>query len=307
MPGEGLEPSCPCEHQFLRLVCLPFQHPGVPTYYTTRFAKSALLDYTYPMLPILFVSGVLKIYTMGFFLVLALFFSLFLLWKLIKLTSYREEDVFDTYFVSLFGGLFFARFVYVLSNFEKFGFDFLKFILINGYPGLSLFGALYGGMLTFYLYLFRKKIAFMELIDYFVPPLFLALGIGKIGSFLSGEESMVAIIESVFFFIFAFIANRVVRAIRRGKLSMGFSLYIFLLSFSGVNLLLDNLKLNHLYFFGFSMNFAVSLVVFLGSCAYFVHYFRKEIMHALNTLKGKIKRHDKPNTTSNSKSSQKTD
>ena len=273
----------------------------------SRFAKLAWLDYTYTMLPILFVSGVLKIYTLGFFLVLALFFSLFLLWKMIKLTSYHEEDVFDIYFVSLFGGLFFSRVVYVLANFEKFGFDFLKFILINGYPGLSLFGALYGGMLTFYVYLFRKKIAFMEIIDYFIPPLFLALGIGKIGSFLSGEESLVAIIESIFFFIFAFTAYRFVRAIRRGKFHAGFSLFIFLLTFSGINLLLDNLKLNHLYFFRFSMNFAVSLLVFLGSTAYFVHYFRKEIMHGLGTLKGKIKRHDKLNTTSNGKPAQKTD
>lgn len=259
------------------------------------------------MLPILFVSGVLKIYTFGFFLVMALFFSLFLLWKMVKLTSYREEDVFDIYFVSLFGGLFFSRVVYVLANFSKFGFDFLKFILINGYPGLSLFGALYGGMLTFYLYLFRKKIAFMELVDYFIPPLFLALGIGKVGSFLSGEESLVAIIESVLFFIFAFVAHRIVRAIRRGKFHVGFSLYIFLLTFSAANLLLDNLKLNHLYFFRFSLNFAVSLLVFLGSTAYFVHYFRKEIKHELNTLKGKIKRHDKHNATSKDKPAQKTD
>ncbi len=225
---------------------------------------------------------------------------------MVKLTSYREEDVFDIYFVSLFGGLFFARFVYVLANFNKFGFDFLKFILINGYPGLSLFGALYGGMLTFYIYLLRKKINFIELVDYFIPPLFLALGIGKIGSFLSGEESMVAIIESVCFFILVFLSYRVIRAIRRGKFVPGFSLYTFLLTFSGVNLLLDNLKLNHLYFFGFSLNFATSLLVFLGSSAYFVHYFRKEIKDTLYTLKGKIKRHDKHNATSKDKSSQKT-
>lgn len=258
------------------------------------------------MLPILYVSGALKIYTLGFFLVLALFFSLFFLWKLIKLTSYREEDVFDIYFVSLFGGLFFARLIYVLANFNKFGFDVLKFILINGYPGLSLFGALYGGMFTFYLYLHRKKISFIELVDYFIPPLFLALAIGKIGSFLSGEESMVAIIESVSYIILVILTYRVIRAIRRGNFVSGFSLYTFLLTYSGVNLLLDNLKLNHLYFFGFSVNFATSLLIFLGSAAYFVHYFRKEIKDTLFTLKGKIKRHDKHHATGKDKSSQKT-
>ena len=28
MPGGGLEPPRPCEHQYLKLACLPFHHPG---------------------------------------------------------------------------------------------------------------------------------------------------------------------------------------------------------------------------------------------------------------------------------------
>ncbi len=28
VPGAGLEPARPCGHQFLRLVRLPFRHPG---------------------------------------------------------------------------------------------------------------------------------------------------------------------------------------------------------------------------------------------------------------------------------------
>src|SRR5207249_3392646 len=146
-----------------------------------------------------------------------LFFGLFSLWKMIKLTSYKEEDIFDMFFISLLGSIFFARLIYVLTSFDKFKFDVLKFILINGYPGLSLFGALYGGIFVLFLYVLRKKVVFLDIADYFVPSVFLALAIGKIGSFLSGEESLLALIESILFFIFTYISYGIVRAIRRGK------------------------------------------------------------------------------------------
>lgn len=242
------------------------------------------------MFPILLVSGVLKIYTLGFFLVGALFFGLFALWKMIKLTSYKEEDVFDMFFISLLGSIFFARLVYVLASFDKFKFDFLKFILINGYPGLSLFGALAGGILVLFLYVFRKKVAFLEIADYFVSPVFLALGIGKIGSLLSGEESVIALVESIIFFSLTYVTYAIVRAIRRGKFSSGTAFYFFLCMFALTNLLLDNLKLNHLYFFRFSLNFAVSLVVFISTAAYFIYYFRKEIVTKLKHYGTYIKR-----------------
>ncbi len=251
------------------------------------------------MFPILLVSGVLKIYTLGFFLVLALFFGLFMLWKMIKLTSHKEEDVFDMFFISLLGSIFFARLVYVLSSFDKFKFDLLKFILINGYPGLSLFGALFGGILVLFLYVFRKKVAFLDIADYFVSPILLALGIGKIGSFLSGEESVIALVESILFFVFTYVSYIVVRAIRRGKFSSGTAFYFFLFTFSLTNLLLDNLKMNHLYFFRFSLNFAVSLVLFIATAAYFIYYFRKEIVAKARYYGTYIKR-------GNNKSSQKT-
>ena len=90
------------------------------------------------MLPVLLDLKFIKIYVFGVFLVLAFFWGSFILWKNIRLTSQKEDEIFDALFFSLSGGLFFSRLFYVILNFDKFGFDFLKFILINGYPGLSL-------------------------------------------------------------------------------------------------------------------------------------------------------------------------
>src|SRR3989338_2744259 len=97
------------------------------------------------MLPVLFSFGPVKIYTFGIFLVLAFFWAAFILWKNIRLSSYKEDDIFDGMFISLIGGLVIGRLVYVILNFSSFGIDLLKFILINGYPGISLAGVIVGG------------------------------------------------------------------------------------------------------------------------------------------------------------------
>jgi len=115
------------------------------------------------MLPVLVDLKFIKIYTFGVFLVLAFFWGSFVLWKNIRLTPQKEEEIFDGLFLSLAGSLFFSRIIYVILNFEKFGFSILKFILINGYPGLSLYGALFGGFFTLFLYLLVKRLVLKRL------------------------------------------------------------------------------------------------------------------------------------------------
>ena len=137
------------------------------------------------MLPVLLNLGFIKIYTFGVFLVLGFFWAIFLLWKNIRLTSFKEEDVFDGLFLSMFGAFFFGRLIFVFLNFKDFGFNLLKFVLVNGYPGISLYGAIFGGLLVLYLFTNSRKLNFNDLIDYLITPLFIAFVFGKIGSFFS--------------------------------------------------------------------------------------------------------------------------
>ena len=116
------------------------------------------------MLPVLLNLGFIKIYTYGVFLVLGFFWAIFLLWKNIRLTSFKEEDVFDGLFLSMFGSIFFGRLVYVFLNFKDFGFNLLKYILINGYPGISLYGSIFGGFFVLYLFTNSRKLNFNYLI-----------------------------------------------------------------------------------------------------------------------------------------------
>lgn len=257
------------------------------------------------MLPVLLDLKVLKIYTFGVFLVLAFFWGAYLLWRNIRLTSYKEEDIFDGLFLSLAAGLFVGRLTYVILHFDKFGFDILKFILVNGYPGITFYGSLLGGVLGFWLYSLSHRMKLSESLDYFISPLFVALGIGKLGSFFSGAEvgaktkfiialkypgfdgfrHLTALYEALLFLLGAFIAHKLMFDIRRQKLSRGFSFYFFCWFVGLVYFLLDPLKSAHLTFLSqASLNWTVSATLLLTFTVYFLYYFRNLIRSRLQTI-----------------------
>lgn len=256
------------------------------------------------MLPVLLNFAFIKIYTAGVFLVLAFFWGLFFLWKSIKLTSFKEEDLFDGVFIGLLGGLFFARVFYVILNFGDFGFDILKFILVNGYPGFSLYGGIFGGLLFFSLFLSAKKMVFIQVIDYVIPPLFLALGVAKLGGFFSGEapgtrtsfflrvnysgyegaRHMTGLYESLLFFVGSYLSYRFLFWVRRGVILRGILTWFFLWYVGGVYLWLDFLKENQLYWGTLNFNVTLSAFIVIIFSLYFLILFRKSIIKGLGQL-----------------------
>ena len=249
------------------------------------------------MLPVLFDFKFLKIYTFGIFLVLAFFWGSFVLWRLIRLTSYKEENVFDCLFYCIYGSLLIGRLMYVIVNFSEFGFNIFKFVLINGYPGFSLYGLLIGAFATLLLWCTVTKNRFEEIIDYFVPPLTLAIAIGKLGAFISGSEigtrttlilgvkyanmdglrHLTPLYESIAFFTLFYITYRILFEIRKERFKYGFNGIFFVWTSSLILFLFDNIKQYRLYFLGFSLNTAISGILLLTFSFYFLYYFRSPI------------------------------
>jgi phosphatidylglycerol---prolipoprotein diacylglyceryl transferase len=256
-------------------------------------------------LPLLLNLPFLKIYTQGIFIVLAFFWGSFFLWKNILLTSFKEEDVFDAIFASIFGALFISRVVYVALHFEDFGFNILKFLLINGYPGLSLIGGVIGGFITLYIYLIPKKIEFSKLVDYMISPIMLALGIGKIGAFFAGTEigaktkflvsfkypnldglrHLTSFYEACLFFIGTYIAYKLLLEVRRGKQEKGVALVFFSWFFSFMMVVFDPIKTRHHAFFGYSFNMIFGAIMLLTATIYVVYYFRAAIKNKIAPVK----------------------
>lgn len=260
------------------------------------------------MLPILLDLGFIKIYTFGIFLVLGFFWAIFLLWKNIRLTAFKEEDVFDGLFLSMFGSFFFGRLVFVFLNFRDFGFDLLKFILINGYPGISLYGSVFGGLLVLYLFVSSRKLNFNDLIDYLITPILVMLVFGKIGAFFSGVEvgtktnfflrmryfgfdgarHLVGLYEGLMLAIGVAIAYKILFEIRKERYYKGFLLKFFLWFLALTIFLFDKIKENHLYFLGQSLDLLISLIILLTISFHFVYYFRNGILSFIKNYGQKI-------------------
>ncbi len=234
-----------------------------------------------------------------------------------RLTSYREEDIFDGLFWSIGGGLFVSRLIYVALNFSKFGLNILKFILINGFPGLSLYGFLLGFCLSLLLFCISRKIVVREIIDYFVAPASVALGLGKIGSFFAGSEigtvtkfpfhvlyqgatglrHITALYEALLFFIVAYFATRILFASRRGKFFDGFGFYFFIWCFALITLFSDLIKVHNLLIFGFSFNMLVSSLLLLTFSLYFLYYFRNLIGDRSVKIRNSLFKHGRKTDT----------
>ncbi len=260
------------------------------------------------MLPVLLDLKFIKIYTFGIFLVLGFLWATFILWRNIRLTSHKEDEVFDGLFLSLMGGLFLGRLFYVIINFKDFGFSFLKFILINGYPGMSIYGVLFGIMLTLFLFFSSRKIKFLETVDYFMTSLFIALVFGKLGSFFSGSEvgtttsfffktkyfgfdgfrHLTPFYEGLFFIVGAVVGQKFLLEIRKEKFFKGFLFFLSIWYFSFVYFVFDKIKENRLYLSGYSLNRVVSAILLLTISGYFVYYFKSSIISFLKTYGHKI-------------------
>lgn len=256
------------------------------------------------MLPVLLDLGFFKLYTFGVFLVLALFWGGFLLYKLIGITSYREEDAFDGLFLSLIGGLITSRIVHILLNMRDFGGDVLKWILINGYPGLSFLGFLVGFLGIFALISGIRRIPFRKIGDYLVPALLLSVGIAKVGAFFSGAElgaqttfalsltyagfdgtrHLTPLYEGVFYFLGAFLAYKLVFAIRRGYPFEGANI-VFFAWYTGLILaVFDPIRAFRSNVYGMSLELIVGLAMLLTITPYSLYYLRQSIGATLKTL-----------------------
>ncbi|KXK08845.1 MAG: Prolipoprotein diacylglyceryl transferase [Microgenomates bacterium OLB22] len=262
------------------------------------------------MLPVLIHIGFLKIYSFGVFVVLALLWGMFFVWKYVKLTALKEEEVFDMVFVGILSGAIISRLLYVLLHWSQFGLDISRIILINGYPGLSLYGFLFGFLGSLYLLMERKKIRFIETIDYVIPGLFLALSIGKLGSFIGGIDvgsqttfflsvlypgyeglrHITAVYEALLYLIFFIISQQILFSIRRERFHDGFLIVFFTWSVSLITLSLDTLKDNQVYWGSFSSNGLISIVLLVVTTIYGVYYWRKQLVQIVTSISRKLKK-----------------
>ncbi len=139
------------------------------------------------MFPVLFIIGSLHIYSFSLILVLAWLVFSFVFWRWLRNEGVAEERIFDlTFYATLVAGVL-GRAAFVAFDWEVFAESYLKIAAIWVAPGLSLYGALVGGLLTL-IYLSRQyKVRLGHVLDAVGGAFGLAFFVGVLGAFLDGS------------------------------------------------------------------------------------------------------------------------
>lgn len=233
------------------------------------------------MLPILFTIGPFNVYSFGFFLSLAFIISTFLVWKYAS-DDLKEEEYLDAYLYTNIVILVIARISFIITNFENFGGNILKYIVVRETPGLSLISGLAGGIVFLYFYARNKKYDFWHLGDIFAIALSFSLFLSKIGEQLggagfgkatdlfwgvriagiTGKHHPTEFYEALLFLILALILTLVYRATIKKKIN-GFVLCLFSLYVSLVIFLIEFLKDYQVYLYRLSKRQIGALILII--------------------------------------------
>lgn len=142
------------------------------------------------MFPILWQWGPVKLYTYGVALGAALLISTWLASHRVRqlppeLRAISPAQCADFACLSLLGGLLAGRLFYVILQWEAFR-QFPQEIPAIWHGGLVWYGGFAGGLLAAWLYTRAKRLAFLRVIDHWIPFLTLGHAIGRVGCFLNG-------------------------------------------------------------------------------------------------------------------------
>ena len=101
--------------------------------------------------------------------------------------GFTEDDAYSVALVGVPTGIIGARAMYVLENNEAFRGQWLDVLKINE-GGITIYGAVIGGVLGAVVYGWIRKMAIMRGLDVAAFGLLLGMGLGRLGDFVNGEH-----------------------------------------------------------------------------------------------------------------------
>lgn len=122
--------------------------------------------------------------TMGAALFVSLLALLFVRKKFFD--EFSEDTVLDLSFYVILGGIIGARLWYVLLNIGYYSAHISEIILVN-HGGISIHGAILGGIITGFIYVRHHHLSFLKLADMYSLVIPLGQAIGRWGNFFNSE------------------------------------------------------------------------------------------------------------------------
>ncbi len=137
------------------------------------------------MRPILFQIGPIPVYSYGFMMALAFIVADYLLAREFKRLRLNVSYANEMLVLAIVSGIVGARLLYLIENLD----DFLKAPLemLFSAGGLTWYGGFIAAFIVLFIYVKRKKLPVMKVLDAIAPAAALGYGIGRIGCHLSGD------------------------------------------------------------------------------------------------------------------------
>lgn len=151
--------------------------------------------------PIAFEIGNLEVRWYGIILTSAMIIGLIMLIFMGKKKGLKSDDCLELFLWMIPMAVIFARIIYVLANNGKYGYfpieswsDFVNCIAIwDG--GITIYGAIFGGILGAVIFCRRKKIPLGLILDIMVPIMLLCQSLGRWGNFFNQEAFGQAVVN----------------------------------------------------------------------------------------------------------------
>jgi len=139
------------------------------------------------MHPIFIAIGSVHIYSFSVFLVLSWFVCSFVFWKMLRSDGIDEDKIFDLTFYATLNAAILSRLTFVVTHWDLFRDTMLKIAAFWVQPGLSLYGAVLGGLGTLLILSKFQKVRLGYIVDAFAFAFLGAFLVGSIGVLMDGS------------------------------------------------------------------------------------------------------------------------
>ena len=146
-----------------------------------------LLTITIGLDPNIATFGSLQLTWHGIFTAVGIAAGVYLAAYLGRRQGITEDDAYSVALIAVPAGIIGARALYAIENYERFQGQWLDVLRINE-GGISIYGAVIGGVLGAVVYGWIRKLPITRGLDASVFGLLLGMGIGRIGDLINGEH-----------------------------------------------------------------------------------------------------------------------
>lgn len=209
---------------------------------------------------------------------------------LCKNSKEKFENNFDVVLnigtISLIFGILGARLYFILFNLDYYLNNIIEIFNFRD-GGLAIYGGLITGILTAYIICKIKKIDILNLLDYVIPFIALAQGIGRWGNFFNieaygsntniflrmGIYTQTGYIEVHPVFLYESICDilifLILRKLQKNRKFKGEIFFLYCILYSGIRFFIEGLRIDSLMIYNFRISQILSLFIFIISIIIF--------------------------------------